>query len=168
MEEHRTQFTELGLAEAFERVIAVVVQPGVEFNHDSVREYKPSEAEALASWVSSRAPLVFEAHSSDYQREQAYRELLHDGFAILKVGPAVTFALREAIFALATIEADLIEDKQSHVRETVERVMLDSPANWKNHYHGNPEEQRLLRIYSYSDRIRYYWQRPLYMPPLNA
>jgi D-tagatose-1,6-bisphosphate aldolase subunit GatZ/KbaZ len=160
LEEHRRQFAALGLREAFERVIAIVVQPGVEFNHDSVHEYNANEAAALASWLRSRSPLVFEAHSSDYQREQAYSELLRDGFAILKVGPAVTFAMREAIFALAAIETSLLpEDRQSHVRETVERVMLQSPANWKTHYHGNKEEQRLLRTFSYSDRIRYYWSQ---------
>jgi D-tagatose-1,6-bisphosphate aldolase subunit GatZ/KbaZ len=161
LEEHRRQFAGLGLTEAFERVIAVVVQPGVEFNHDSVHEYDGSQAQALSSWLRSRAPLVFEAHSSDYQREQAYFELLRDGFAILKVGPAVTFAMREAIFALAAIEAYLLpETMQSCVRETVERVMLASPANWKSHYHGNAEEQGLLRTFSYSDRIRYYWSHP--------
>jgi D-tagatose-1,6-bisphosphate aldolase subunit GatZ/KbaZ len=42
----------------------------------------------------------------------------------------------------------------------LEEAMLESPANWKGHYHGSAEEQRLLRTFSYSDRIRYYWAVP--------
>lgn len=55
--------------------------------------------------------MVYEAHSTDYQTQAAYRELVRDHFAILKVGPALTFALREAIFALAQIEQELIAPK---------------------------------------------------------
>ena len=35
--------------------------------------------------------------------------------------------------------------------------MLENPAHWRSHYPGTLEEQRLLRHFSYSDRIRYYW-----------
>ena len=52
--------------------------------------------------------LVFEAHSTDYQTEAALRALVERHFAILKVGPGLTFALREALFALAAIEAELL------------------------------------------------------------
>jgi len=158
---HRQAFAAYGLEDAFQRVIAMVVQPGVEFNHDAVHEYKPAAAEALVRWLQSQAPLVFEAHSTDYQRPESYRDLVRDGFAILKVGPAVTFAMREALFALAEIETYLIApENRSRLRETVEQTMLASPADWKSHYHGSDEEQRLLRTFSYSDRIRYYWFIP--------
>ncbi|MBS1799509.1 MAG: D-tagatose-bisphosphate aldolase, class II, non-catalytic subunit [Acidobacteria bacterium] len=158
---HRQAFRERGLDGALERVIAIVVQPGVEFNHDSVYEYRSEDSQALQGWLEQHPPLVFEAHSTDYQRPQAYRELVNDGFAILKVGPAVTFAMREALFALAEIEHQIIDQaSQSQLMETVERVMVSSPANWKGHYHGGPEVQRLHRMFSYSDRIRYYWNEP--------
>ena len=40
--------------------------------------------------------MVFEAHSTDYQPAAALAALVDDGFAILKAGPGLTFALREA------------------------------------------------------------------------
>ena len=47
--------------------------------------------------------MVFEAHSTDYQTPAALGALVQDHFAILKVGPGVTFALREALWALSDI-----------------------------------------------------------------
>ncbi|QNI36844.1 D-tagatose-bisphosphate aldolase, class II, non-catalytic subunit [Edaphobacter albus] len=160
-EVHRRVFAKHGLEDAWSRVVAMVVQPGVEFNHDSVSHYDAGKARELSAWIDRRRPLVFEAHSTDYQLPEAYRELVRDGFAILKVGPAVTFAMREAIFALTRIEDELVPDgKRSNLRNVVERVMLASPKDWEGHYHGSPEQQRILRTYSYSDRIRYYWNVP--------
>ncbi len=101
--------------------------------------------------------LVFEAHSTDYQTPQA-RHLVKDHFAILKVGPALTFALREALFSLAAIEEELLPAKAcSGLRQVLENVMLDRPEYWQNHYHGDGHARRLARGYSYSDRVRYYW-----------
>ncbi|MBS1813920.1 MAG: D-tagatose-bisphosphate aldolase, class II, non-catalytic subunit [Acidobacteria bacterium] len=158
---HREIFAAHGLEAAWPRVIALVVQPGVEFNHDSVVLYEPSKAQDLIKLLDAHTPLVFEAHSSDYQLPQNYVDLVRDGFAILKVGPALTFALREALFGLAAIEDELVpaQDRSNLIR-VVEDTMLREPKNWKGHYHGTEEEQRLLRRYSYSDRMRYYWPEP--------
>jgi D-tagatose-1,6-bisphosphate aldolase subunit GatZ/KbaZ len=52
------------------------------------------------------------------------------------------------------------EAVSSNLMETMETVMLAHPADWQKYYHGNAEQQRLLRVYSYSDRIRYYWRVP--------
>ena len=38
--------------------------------------------------------------------------------------------------------------------------MLAEPKNWQRFYHGAEEEQRILRRFSLSDRIRYYWPDP--------
>ncbi len=38
--------------------------------------------------------------------------------------------------------------------------MLATPQYWSGHYHGSAPQQRLMRHYSYSDRIRYYWPMP--------
>jgi len=35
--------------------------------------------------------------------------------------------------------------------------MLRNPAYWRSYYHGSEDEIRLARVYSYSDRCRYYW-----------
>jgi D-tagatose-1,6-bisphosphate aldolase subunit GatZ/KbaZ len=158
---HRAAFHRAGLEAAWERVIGVVVQPGVEFDHDSVVNYDPAKAHHLQSFLQHHPELVLEAHSSDYQVPRAYQELIRDGFSILKVGPALTFALRETLYSLAALERELLpEAARSNLIETMEAVMLAHPADWQKYYHGSAEQQKLLRIYSYSDRIRYYWRLP--------
>ena len=83
--------------------------------------------------------------------------LVEDGFAILKVGPGLTFALREALYGLAAIAAELTGAWEDMLPAVMERIMLDRPEHWKSHYPGTPQEQYLQRHFSYSDRIRYYW-----------
>ena len=158
---HRRVFKEAGLADAWPRVIALVVQPGVEFNHDSVVDYDPARAVHLTELLKDEEGLVFEAHSTDYQQPEAYRNLVRDGFAILKVGPALTFAMREALAALTLIEAELVADRQcSRLMEVLDRVMLKDRRHWEHHYIGDERAMHLLRRYSYSDRVRYYWTEP--------
>ncbi len=87
--------------------MALVVQPGVEFGDEFVHEYQPEPARELVHLIESYPNLVYEAHSTDYQTRQGLRDLVQDHFAILKVGPALTFAFREAIFALVNMENEL-------------------------------------------------------------
>jgi len=158
---HRRVFNEAGLAHVWPRVIALVVQPGVEFNHDSVVDYDPARAVHLTELLNQEEGLVYEAHSTDYQRPEAYRNLVRDGFAILKVGPALTFAMREALAALSMIETELVGQAQSsHLMDVLERVMIQDPRHWEHHYTGDEKAMHLLRRYSYSDRVRYYWNAP--------
>ena len=104
---------------------------------------------------------VFEAHSTDYQPAQALAALARGGFAILKVGPWLTFALREALYGLSYIADQLVPDaSRESLPAAMERVMLASPGNWQKYYPGTPDEQRLQRHFSFSDRIRYYWPSP--------
>ncbi|PWH17345.1 MAG: tagatose-bisphosphate aldolase [Anaerolineae bacterium] len=150
-----------GLAHLFEQVIALVVQPGVEFGDDFVLEYQPQNAQALVHWIESQPSLVFEAHSTDYQSQEDLSALVRDHFAILKVGPALTFAYRQALFALAHIEEHLCSPaEQSHLFQVVEQVMLTHPHYWQGYYDGSPTEQAIKRKFSLSDRIRYYWSHP--------
>lgn len=159
---HRHAFERSNVSFVLDRILAMVVQPGVEFGHTSVVEYDRDKAADLSLWIrSGRGPLTFEAHSTDYQRMEAYPALVQDGFGILKVGPALTFAMREALFALEAIERWLVEDTQlSKLTETLDAVMLQEPKDWASHYHGKAGEQKLLRTFSFSDRIRYYWGEP--------
>jgi D-tagatose-1,6-bisphosphate aldolase subunit GatZ/KbaZ len=159
---HREAFEANGLSDAWSRVIAMVVQPGVEFDHDSVIQYQRSKATSLIEWRQQHASeIVFEAHSTDYQLDHSYKELVEDGFAILKVGPVLTFALREALDALAAIETLLIApEQQSRLLETTEQTMVANPAAWQPYYAGDAKKQALLRRFSYSDRVRYYWHYP--------
>lgn len=158
---HRRIFKEAGLGHVWPRVIALVVQPGVEFNHDSVVDYDPARTVHLTELLKEEERLVYEAHSTDYQRPEAYRLLVRDGFAILKVGPALTFAMREALAALSSIETELVTpQKSARLMDVLERVMLKNPIHWLHHYTGDERAQRLQRRYSYSDRVRYYWDQP--------
>jgi len=160
LEATQAAFIHEGLEAAWERVIALVVQPGVEFGDDFVLDYRPSAARHLARFAET-IPFVYEAHSTDYQTGKALRELVRDHFAIMKVGPALTFAFREAVFSLAMMENELIAaSERSRLIETLEETMLREPASWKDHYHGTPEQMALARKYSLSDRIRYYWGSP--------
>ncbi|HZS80075.1 MAG TPA: class II D-tagatose-bisphosphate aldolase, non-catalytic subunit, partial [Herbaspirillum sp.] len=146
---------------AWQRVIGLVVQPGVEFDHLSVVDYQASLASGLSGLLDTHAGIVFEAHSTDYQTPSALCDLVRDGFAILKVGPGLSFALREAVYGLAAIECLLVPAaSRSNMLETLERSMLARPQHWQSHCHGDAAMQRLLRHYSYSDRIRYYWPEP--------
>ena len=83
--------------------------------------------------------------------------MVEDGIAILKVGPALTYGLREALFALSCMERELVpEEEQARFPEALERAMLADPGNWKKHYHGDEHALWLARRYSFSDRARYY------------
>jgi D-tagatose-1,6-bisphosphate aldolase subunit GatZ/KbaZ len=152
-------FFDHGLESAWERVIALVVQPGVEFGDEVVHEYDRTAAVGLSQFIETVPGLVFEAHSTDYQTPTALRSLVEDHFAILKVGPGLTFAFREAVFALADMEEILIgKDGSSYIRAALEAAMLENPFYWQKHYSGSPEQQNFARLYSFSDRIRYYWK----------
>jgi len=152
------EFLKAGLASAWKRVIAVVVQPGVEFGDDFVFEYEPEAARELPAFIETVPGLVYEAHSTDYQTEETLRDLVRDHFAILKVGPALTFAFREAIFALANIEKEMFPAEAcSNIPQALNNAALRRPEYWKKYYHGSPQEQAFKRKYSLSDRIRYYW-----------
>ena len=158
---HRDAFTRAGLEAAWERVIALVVQPGVEFDQDRVIEYLPERARPLSACLGAVPRLAFEAHSTDYQPERALAALVRDHFAILKVGPALTFALREAVWALDRIEREWLgEQRSSGVRHTILAAMRADPRHWSRYYEGTGLELELRLEYSLSDRIRYYWPVP--------
>jgi len=160
IEIHRKAFYELDLQSAWERVIAVVVQPGVEFGDDFVLPYQSDAAKELSHFIESQS-MVYEAHSTDYQTRAALRNLVRDHFAILKVGPGLTFAFREAVFALALIEDELItKTERSNIIQVLDDVMVKYPKHWQKYYRGNEAEQAFKRKYSLSDRARYYWVQP--------
>ncbi|HSD67730.1 MAG TPA: class II D-tagatose-bisphosphate aldolase, non-catalytic subunit [Vicinamibacteria bacterium] len=157
-------FERRGLERGWDRVIALVVQPGVEFGDEAVFPYRPGATAGLKALAEARA-LLFEAHSTDYQDESALRALVADRFAILKVGPELTFAFREAVFALEAMERELLETRArvplSGVGRALEEAMRRDPRHWRPYYHpGDEETARLQRRFSLSDRCRYYWTGP--------
>ena len=155
---HQQAFSERKLLSAWSRIIGIVVQPGVEFGHETVADYVSEKASDLSRFILKREGIIFEAHSTDYQTAGSLRQLVIDHFGILKVGPELTFAMREAIFGLARIEEEWIaENRCSDFRAIIERAMVEHPEHWKAYYHGNERQMRNARAYSFSDRIRYYW-----------
>lgn len=164
-------FREKGLASAWERVIAVVVQPGVEFGDESVHAYDGNKARTLCEQLKKYPRLVFEGHSTDYQTPSCLRQMVEDGIVILKVGPQLTFALREALFSLNLMEMALFSGtgqiEPSRFMNILEEAMLRNPDNWKNHYHGSEAKQKFARKYSFSDRCRYYLPDPVVQASLQ-
>jgi D-tagatose-bisphosphate aldolase class II non-catalytic subunit len=159
VEVHRAAFERHGLPHAFDRVIGLVVQPGVEFGDDGIAIYQPQKAARLKQSLGGLPGMAFEAHSTDYQPPERLRALAGDGFAILKVGPALTFAWREAMYGLDQIHAVLSGAPVSLAAE-MEALMLEEPKYWAPYYRGSADYVRVQRHFSYSDRIRYYWPLP--------
>jgi D-tagatose 6-phosphate 4-epimerase len=158
---HREAFEAKGLEWAFARAIGIVVQPGVEFGNDEVAAYQPDKARDLVASLSAMPGFVFEAHSTDYQPAAALDALVRGGFAILKVGPWLTFALREALYGLDAIAQVLSPaPPEEGLPAIMESLMLETPEHWRAHYRGSADETRLQRHFSFSDRIRYYWSHP--------
>lgn len=157
----RAAFASLGLQGAWERVIGLVVQPGVEFGDEDLFRYDRQKARRLSQYIETVPGMVYEAHSTDYQQAAHLRQMVEDHFAILKVGPALTFAMREAVFALAHMEAEWLGGRAdvtlSGVVEALEAAMLRSPKYWQKYYPQEARAAAYARKYSLSDRIRYYW-----------
>lgn len=159
----QTAFERHGLEKAWERVVGVVVQPGVEFGDHTIHEYDRNAAKALTEELPKYAGLVFEGHSTDYQQPKLLKKMVEDGVGILKVGPELTFAMREAVYALSHIENELLKNKDvvlSQIKQVLEEEMIKAPDNWAPYYKGEAWELELARKYSLSDRIRYYWPNP--------
>ena len=160
VETFKKAFESFGVGDAWQYVIGVVVQPGVEFSSDYVWEYNREEAKDLIDELKNYPQLIFEAHSTDYQTPRALKEMVEDGFIILKVGPALTFGFREGIFALNHIENELLKYDEnvelSNFIEVLDFSMIKNPKDWVNHYSGTGEKIKLERKYSLSDRARYY------------
>ena len=163
VEVFRKAFEKEGLQEAWKQVIGVVVQPGVEEKDSGCTEYDRDKAAELMQSISDYPDLMFEGHSTDYQTKYKLREMVEDGVGILKVGPGLSLALREGIFALAYAERELFAsepERQSRFLETLDRVMVADPRYYSRHYHGTEAEIALKRKFSFSDRCRYYLPNP--------
>jgi D-tagatose-1,6-bisphosphate aldolase subunit GatZ/KbaZ len=154
-------FRERGLSAAWGRVVALVVQPGVDFDADTILDYDASSVRSLSEALAAHEGIVYEAHSTDYQSAAALAQMVKDHFAILKVGPWLTFAFREAVLALSNIERELLQTsrryRQSEVREALLSAMRSNPAHWRQYYQGDEAQISRSLIYGYSDRCRYYW-----------
>jgi len=154
---HRDAWAVKGLDAAWNRIVSVVTQPGVDFGHTSVYPFITEKAQPLSDAIRVEDSLTYEAHSTDYQSDQALADLVKSHFFFLKVGPELTFRFREAVWALACLEDQIDVANPSRIRETLGTRMAQNPGYWQDYYSGSEDELRILRTFSYSDRIRYYW-----------
>ena len=156
---HRSAFAKRGVADAMGRVIGLVVQPGVDMGNVQVFGFDREKAAPLSAALRDFPHIVYEAHSTDFQTERALAELVASHFAILKVGPALTFAFREAVVAMAAIEREMRLPAPSDIVSVLMAAMDANPTHWRG-YIAADDQQTLLKLYGLSDRIRYYWPVP--------
>lgn len=157
---HHQAFVSAGLETVWPQIGGLVVQPGVEFSpmrvHPLPMDRDPGFRAVLADWPG----LCLEAHSTDYQHPAAFRRLADLGFAFQKVGPALTFAWREALYALDMLAHAAGWSQAEPLPEVMERAMLGQPGYWQGHYHAESGDLRVQRHFGLADRIRYYWPQP--------
>lgn len=154
LDAHQSAFEDAGIPDRFSQVVGLVVQPGVEFAPMEVQHLPQDRDPGLKAALSGHPAMALEAHSTDYQHPSALPRLAELGFAILKVGPALTFAYRQALFALDHCLA--ARGRATGLAAAMETLMVKDPRHWQVHYADDP----LQRAYGYADRIRYYWPHP--------
>lgn len=152
LDAHEAAFDSLGLGQVKAQCVGLVVQPGVEFTPLSLHALPEGRDPGLAAVALGWPNLCLEAHSTDYQAPAVFRRLAALGFGFQKVGPALTFALRSALYALDSALA--YGGRSVGLFDTMEAVMLADPRHWQGHYRA---DDRIARHFGLSDRIRYYW-----------
>ena len=143
---------DLAFGDLSDKIGGLVVQPGVEFSPTAVHALPLDRDPQLAGALSQHPHICLEAHSTDYQDPAAYPRLAALGFAFQKVGPALTFAYRQALYAL-----DQLRDNAGALQAEMERVMLADPSKWQGHFTGDTQSLFQQRHFGLADRIRYYW-----------
>jgi D-tagatose-bisphosphate aldolase class II non-catalytic subunit len=156
---HRAAFAKRGVGAAMDRVIGLVVQPGVDMGNAQVFAFDRAKAAALSAAVRDLPGVLYEAHSTDFQTGTALAELVACHFGILKVGPSLTFAFREAVVAMAAIEERLNLAGRSDILAVLAAAMDENPGHWRGYVAADALEP-IARLYGLSDRIRYYWPEP--------
>lgn len=145
------------MRDAWAQVGGLVVQPGVEFSPMQVHHLPMGSDPGLRAVMMQFPGLCLEAHSTDYQTDETYLRLAELGFAFQKVGPALTFAWRRALYALNALAA-VAAPADARLVDVLEQAMLEDPRHWQGHYRGG--DLRIMRHYGLADRVRYYWPVP--------
>ena len=83
---------------------------------------------------------------------------------MLKVGPWLTFAFRQAVLGLEAVEREWLGGRRpvtlSGLRDALEAVMDADPRHWAGHHRPDEVALRAVRAFGFSDRVRYYWPAP--------
>jgi tagatose-1,6-bisphosphate aldolase non-catalytic subunit AgaZ/GatZ len=94
-------------------VIGLVVQPGVEFGNHNVVDYDSRRGRRAQRALPTCRALSSRRIRPTTRPAIALTALVNDGFAILKVGPGLTFALREALYGLDAIAEELFPGRRA-------------------------------------------------------
>ena len=154
---HRNAFENKGIVNLWPQVSGLVVQPGVEFGPDQIFNLPAHLNLGFRNIISDYPGICLEAHSTDYQPPETFLKLAKMGFAFQKVGPALTFALRKALYAIDEIVQKLSPSSVA-LPMVMEAAMRENPKHWRSYY---SEEDTFKWHFSYADRIRYYWPLPV-------
>ena len=156
LEEHRTAFAKKGIADSWSQVAGLVLQPGIEFGPDEIFTMSKNTNCDFRGVISEYSGICLEAHSTDFQPPETFARLANMGFAFQKVGPALTFTLRRALYAIDQI-VQTLNPLAVSLPQVMEAAMRNNPKHWKSHYSENDYSKW---HFSYADRIRYYWPLP--------
>ncbi len=154
---HEKAFQSAGIAGALGQIGGLVVQPGVEFSPMHVHALPMMRDPELVAVLDDWPGVCLEAHSTDYQMPAVFPRLCELGFAFLKVGPALTFANRRAIYGLDELAGQMGWREGPSVPAVMEALMLAAPMHWQAHYHAAGGDLQVQRHFGLADRIRYYW-----------
>jgi D-tagatose-1,6-bisphosphate aldolase subunit GatZ/KbaZ len=73
------------------------------------------------------------------------------------VGPELTFAYRQAVFALDRLAETMGEAPD--LVPVLAAAMRDRPGDWRAYVAPGPREEAMM-LHGLSDRVRYYWPHP--------
>jgi len=160
LEYFKEAFKKEGIDYIFDYVIALVANFGFGFGNDEIVDFDMEKVKPLKELL-AKYNIVFEGHSTDYQTKENLKRMVECGIAILKVGPALTFALRETLVALSHIEEEIYsneKEKLSRFREVLLNTMLTDKDHWSKYFDESDKLIRTKLLYSYLDRWRYYFE----------
>jgi D-tagatose-1,6-bisphosphate aldolase subunit GatZ/KbaZ len=167
---HEAAFAGAGLGPAvWRRVRTVVVRLGLGYGPTYVERFDMEQPDLLSAVLQDRDRIALEVRGADYQTASACADLTRRNVAVLGLGPALSFAWREALYALSHVHG--WTSGSAHVSERMEALMLADPAAWgaddpATAHLATDAQQRMLRHFGFLDRIRHYWPRA--RPELEA
>ena len=168
---HYEALKKLGLEDVWKRVVATVVEPGVEFGDDWVVHF--NELAPAVKRLSSPPTgegfvgLRCEVHSTDYQTPQGLKDLVGNGFQILKVGPELTYELRRILYRLDFIwDAIYAPLYRQPLPAMMADAMKDNPT-WLNGAYPLDKDFWKAHV-GLTDRVRYYWNDPAILARTQA
>jgi len=151
-----------GLPEIKERLLAVRISLGPGYNGEKVIPFDSSLLKELGGCTYNSKGMMLEALQTDFQSRDMLDRLVNNHFALLSVGPELTYTLREALFSLAMMENETMIGKPgvylSNFIIELDRAMQSAPQHWQKYYTGNGFEQLIARKYSLYDRSRFFWE----------